>query len=50
MLQQMATRGEEKKRQKEKEDEVKCRNIGKEIKTERWKTESGTEREAGREG
>lgn len=37
-------------RQKEKKETQKCRNKGKEIKTERWKKESGTEREAGREG
>lgn len=35
----------ERKRGKEK-----CRNTGQEIKTERWKKESGTEREAEREG
>lgn len=33
-----------------KKGKVKCRNTGQEIKTERRKKESGTEREAGREG
>lgn len=33
-----------------KKGKEKCRNTGQEIKTERWKKESGTEREAEREG
>ncbi len=40
----------EKRPEEKKKGKVKCRNTGQKIKTERWRKESGTARETGREG